>query len=314
MEKKFNIVELAEKLATGEISQNDPSYKKASEALAQMANNNQYQEIAQLVVQYVEDEYNDFDIVNHVFEVKNFALGDEPLFKTHKKGIVAYETAPNAYVPKSENYETEFTMNFTNLGVRPTCLLQDLKTGRIDSLASLIKDAKEARVTKRKAMVWEVLAQTYNATSSKDNYFKGNVLSKEQLDAAINRVRKMTGKRPVIIGDYDLLTQIEGFEGFAALEAVYTEIRDNGLLGMYRGCKLMYLPEILDQVTGESAVPTDKLMVVGEKIGFAGTKGGLIFEQEKDINDMSWSCRIDQRVGQAVTKPEGLAVVHVTDK
>lgn len=314
MEKKMNIVELAEKLATGEISQNDASYKKASEALAKMANAGQYQEIAQLVVQYVEDDYNEFDIIPHIFEVKNFKLGDEPLFKTHKKGIIAYETAPNAYVPKSENYEVEYTMTFTNLGVRPTCLLQDLKTGRVDSLASLIKDAKEARQVKRKAMVWELLAQTYNATSNKDNYFKGNTLTKEALDAAINRVRKQTGKRPIIIGDYDLLTAIEGFDGFQALESVYTEIRNNGLLGMYRGCKLVYLPEILDKVTGESAVPTDKIMVVGEKIGFAGTKGDLIFEQEKDINDMTWNCRIDQRVGHAVTEPKGLAVVHVTDQ
>ena len=83
---------------------------------------------------------------------------------------------------------------------------------------------------------------------------------------------------------------------------------------MYRGCKLVYLPEILDKVTGESIVPTDKIMVVGKKIGYAGTKGDLITEQEKDIDDMSWSCRIDQRIGQVITKPSGLAVVHVTDQ
>lgn len=313
-DKKMNIVELAEKFEKGEISMNDEAYKKASDALAKMANAEQYTEIAQLVTQYIEDDYNEFDIIPEIFEVKNFRLGDEPLFKTHKKGIVAYETAPNAYVPKSENYEVEYTMKFTNLGVRPTCLLQDLKTGRVDSLAALIRDAKEARHTKRMAMVWELLAQTYNATSNKENYFKGNTLTKEILDKAINRVRKKTGMRPIIIGDYDLLTAIEKFEGFSALEPVYTEVRNNGLLGMYRGCKLVYLPEILDKVTGESIVPTDKIMVVGKKIGYAGTKGDLITEQEKDIDDMSWSCRIDQRIGQCITKPYGLAVVHLTDQ
>ena len=313
MENKMNIIELAEKFEKGEISMDDAAYKKASEALAKLANSDRYTEIAQLVVQYVEDSYNEFDIIPLIFDVKNFKLGDEPLFKTHKKGIVAYETAPNAYVPKSENYETEYTMTFTNLGVRPTCLLQDLKTGRVDSLASLIKDAKEARRVKRIEMVWELLAQTYNETANKDNYFAGNTLTKDQLDAAINYVRKKTGKRPVVVGDYDLLTEIEKFEGFTQLEAVYNELRNEGLLGKYRGCHLQYLPEILNKVTGESSVPTDKIMVVGQKIGFAGTKGDLISEQEKNIDDMTWSCRIDQRVGQAVTKPEGLAVVHVTD-
>ena len=313
MENKMNIIELAEKFEKGEISMDDAAYKKASEALAKLANTDKYNEIAQLVVQYVEDSYNEFDIIPVIFDVKNFKLGDEPIFKTHKKGIVAYETAPNAYVPKSENYETEFYMTFTNLGVRPTCLLQDLKTGRVDSLAKLIKDAKEARHDKRIAMVWELLAQTYNGTANKDNYFPTNTLAKEALDAAINYVRKKTGKKPVLIGDFDLLTEIEKFEGFSQLESVYNEVRNNGLLGLYRGCKLQYLPEILDKVTGESTVPTDKIMVVGQKIGFAGTKGELISEQEKNIDDMSWSCRIDQRVGQAITKPEGLAVVHVTD-
>ena len=177
--KKINIIELAEKFEKGEISMNDESYKKASDALAKMANAEQYTEIAQLVTQYIEDTYNEFDVIPVIFETKNFRLGDEPLFKTHKKGIVAYETAPNAYVPKSENYEVEYTMKFTNLGVRPTCLLQDLKTGRVDSLAALIRDAKEARQTKRIAMVWELLAQTYNATQNKENYFKGNNLTKE---------------------------------------------------------------------------------------------------------------------------------------
>lgn len=313
MEKKMDIIELAEKFEKGEISMDDAAYKKASEALAKLANSDRYTEIAQLVTQYIEDSYNEFDIIPVIFDVKNFKLGDEPIFKTHKKGIIAYETAPNAYVPKSENYETEYYMNFTNLGVRPTCLLQDLKTGRVDSLASLIKDAKEARRVKRMEMVWELLAQTYNANANKNNYFPGNTLSKTQLDAAINYVRKKTGKKPILIGDYDLLTQIEEFDGFSQIEEVYKEIRSEGLLGLYRGCKLQYLPEILNKVTGESIVPTDKIMVVGQKIGFAGTKGDLITEQEKNIDDLTWSCRIDQRVGQCITKPNGLAVVHVTD-
>ena len=60
-DKKMNIVELAEKFEKGEISMNDEAYKKASDALAKMANAEQYTEIAQLVTQYIEDDYNEFD-------------------------------------------------------------------------------------------------------------------------------------------------------------------------------------------------------------------------------------------------------------
>lgn len=312
----FNgVLELASKIQDGSIALDDKRLEKAENILAKMfATEDGRMEIASLITEYIEDYYNKFDISPLIFKTKRFKLGEEALFKTHKKGIVAYETAPNAYVPKSQNYETEYTMTFTNLGVRPTALLQDLKTGRLSSLAELIKDGQTAVDEKRMEMVWELLAQTYNATSNKENYFKTNTVNQTSLDAAINRVRKVTGGRPTIIADYDLLTEIEKFDGFKALEPVYNEVRENGLLGMYRGCKLIYLPEIKNPVTQESAVPLDKIMVVGKDIGYAATKGDAIFEQSKDLDDLTWSCRYDKRVGWAITEPRGIAVVHVTDE
>lgn len=313
MEKITNIVELAEKIQSGEISMEDANLKKAQGILAKLASTEEGRmEIAQLIVQNIEDDFNKFDIAPYIFETKKFALGDEALFKTHKKGIVAYTTAPNAYVPKSQNYETEFSMDFENLGVRPTCLLQDLKTGRVDSLASLISGGKEAVELERMKAVYTLLAQTYNATQNEDNYFVSNTVNKATLDAAINRVRKKVGGRPVIIGDYDLMTQIENFDGFKGIEDFYKEIKAHGVLGTYRGCKLIYLPEILNPVTGESIVPTDKIMVVGQKIGYAASKGEPVAEQEKNIDDMTWSARYDKRVGYVVTKPAGMCVISIS--
>jgi hypothetical protein len=303
---------LAEKLARGEISSTDTKVEEASKIIAKMAKTSEgRQELAEIVKIALEDSYNKFDIIPLLFDVKHFKLGDKPMFKTHKKGIVAYWTAPNAYVPKSQNYDTEIFMQFEGLGVRPACLLSDLKTGRVDSFASLIADGKEAMELAIYQKVYELLAQVYNAAGeAKENQVATNELTKDALDKAINQVRKQVGGAPTIIADYDLCTKIEGFEGFT--EIALEEIRNHGLLGKYRGCNIVYLPEILNPVTQESIVPTDKLFVVGRKVGIYGDYADMDFMEEVDINDKSWNCRLDKEMGLAITKPEGIYLVNIT--
>lgn len=313
MENTKGLLMLAEKLAKNEVSSTDPKMVEASKLIAEMAKTEEGRtELAEIVKIALEDAYNKFDIIPLLFETRHFALGDKPMFKTHKKGIKAYWTAPNSYVPKSQNYETEIFMQFEGLGVRPECLLSDLKTGRVDSLASLVADGREALEMAIYHKVYELLAQVYNETgSAKNQQTTTNALTKDALDAAINQVRKKVGGAPTIIADYDICTQIEGFEGFT--EIAMEEIRNHGLLGKYRGCNIVYLPEIVDPVTQKSIVPTDKLFVVGRKIGYWGDYHDMDFMQETSINDKSWNCRIDKECGACIVKPEGLHVITLTD-
>lgn len=313
MEKVNGLVMLAEKLAKNEISSNDPKMVEASKLIAKMATTEKGRdELAEIVKVALEDSYNKFDIIPLLFDTKHFNLGDKPMFKTHKKGIRAYWTAPNSYVPKSQNYETEIFMQFESLGVRPECLLSDLKTGRVDSFGALISDARDAMETAIYQKIYELLAQTYNVTGSASGSQASvsNTLTKTVLDNAINQVRKKVGGAPTIIGDYDLCSQIEGFDGFSyiALE----EIRNTGILGKYKGCNIVYLPEILDPVTQKSIVPTDKLFIVGRKIGVYGDYNDMDMMQEININDKSWNCRLDKEMGACITKPEGIFCITVT--
>lgn len=307
------LVMLAEKMARNEVSSSDAAVVEASKIIANMFKTEEgRQELAEVVKIALEDSYNKFDIIPLLFETKHFNLGDKPMFKTHKKGIKAYWTAPNAYVPKSQNYDTEIFMQFEALGVRPECLISDLKTGRVDSLASLIADGREALELAILHKVYELLAQVYNeaGTAADQHTTATNALTKEAVDAAINQVRKKVGGAPTLIGDYDLCTEIESFEGFT--EIAQEEIRTHGLLGKYRGCNIVYLPEILDPTTQESIVPTDKLFVVGRKIGVYGDYNDMDFMQETNINDKSWNCRIDKELGFCITKPEGIHLITVT--
>ncbi|WP_270324970.1 HK97-fold major capsid protein [[Eubacterium] hominis] len=306
------VVSVGDKVRLGTIDQNDEKIEAAEEILKEIFETEDGRtELATEIKSYIEDKYYKFNFADYVFEKRRFKVTDIPTFKTHKKGIIAYKTAPDSYVPKSENYETEFTMNFVNMGVRPTAQLIDLKTGRISALSELINDAYEAMNTLTIKESLDCLSQTFNATVNKDNFVETNTVNKAALDKMINRVRKKTLKRPTIIGNYDLLTQIEAFPEYKGMEPVYNEIRKDGLLGMYRGCKLVYVPDIEDPVTHKPLFPEDRIMIVSEKVGFFATQGEMQSEQEKDINDNSWSCRIDQRYGLLVTHPEGLAVIKI---
>lgn len=307
------LIALAEKLDNGEISSNDAKVVEASKLIAKMAQTEEgRQELAEIVKLALEDTYNSFNIIPLLFENKHFKLGEKPMFKTHKKGIVAYWTAPNAYVPMSRNYETEIFMQFEGLGVRPECYLSDLKTGRVDSFGSLIKDGKEAIELAILKRVYELLAQVYNETGeASENHTATNALTKEALDKAINKVRKKVGGAPTLIADYDLCTVIESFEGFS--EIAQEEVRTYGLLGKYRGCNIVYLPEILDPVTQESIVPTNKMFVVGKKIGYAGDYAEMDMMQDTFMDDKSWQVRIDKECGFCIVKPEGIHVIEVTD-
>ena len=304
---------LAEKLDSGEVSVNDTNIVEASKVIAKMAQTEEgRQELAEIVKVALEDSYNSFNIIPLLFETKHFKLGERPMFKTHKKGIVAYWTAPNAFVPMSRNYETEIFMQFESLGVRPECYLSDLKTGRVDSFGSLIRDGKEALEMAIYEKVYELLAQVYNASGdAAANHTATNTLTKEALDKAINQVRKKVGGAPTIIADYDLCTKIEGFEGFT--EIALEEVRNHGLLGKYRGCNIVYLPEILNPVTQESIVPTDKLFVVGRKIGYYGDYHEMDMMQDTYMDDKSWQVRIDKECGMCIVRPEGIHVIEITE-
>lgn len=312
---QFNdIMIVAEKLANGSVSSADKEIKQCQQIVAEMMKTEDGRiQLAEIIEIALVDAYNKFDLAPYIFDKKHFEYGDKPVFKTHKKGIKAYWSAPNSYIPKSENYSTEITMTFESLGVRPTALLSDLKTGRIDSLAQLMSDGQEALTNALYEKVYRVLAQTYNSTKNADNFATTNALNGDTLKKAVNHVRKKVGGNPVIIGDFDLCSVIETFDGYADNEHVQDELREQGYLGKFKGCPIFYLPEILDPVTQKSIVPTNKLFVVGRTIGDMADYGTPDTLQEIDINDKSWSSRTDMEVGFVVTKPEGLYVIEVTD-
>jgi hypothetical protein len=311
-ENTLNFMEIAEKYVKGELSYNDDRLKKAQDFLAELASTEDgRQEIAETIAIYLDQNFNKFDIAPYLCTYRNFNLGDKPEFRLKKKGIKAYWIAPNSSTPKSRNYQETLTMEFDSLSVRPEAMIDELKAGRIQGFAELVRDAKQAMVDAIAGQVFTILGQVYNETGiGKDNYKEDtSALSQTSLNTALDNIFYKTGVRPVIIGDMLLTNQIRDFDGYT--EDIKTQITRTGVLGAYRGSIILPLPEILDPVTGKSLVPTNRLYIASSKIGYAGTYGTAKAGQETSIEDWSWNARIDKEWGMTVTDPKGLQVIEV---
>lgn len=307
----LNFMEIAELYSKGKIGVNDSRIKEAEKFLAELASTEDgRQEIADVIGMYIDLNFNKFDIAPYLFTYRNFNLGDKPEFRLKKKGIKAYWIAPNSATPKSRNYQEVLNMEFDSISVRPECLLDELKTGRIQSFAELLADAQDAIRNGIIGKVFTLLNQVYNETNTPDLYHKDTTaLSQTTLDNAIDLVFYKTGVMPTIIGDMLLVNQIYGFPNYSP--ETQEEIRKTGKLGVYRGATILAVPEVLDPVTNKSLVPKNRLYIVSSKIGYAGTYGDAKTGQETNINDWTWNARIDKEWGATVTDPKGLYVIEV---
>lgn len=307
----INYMELAEMLARGEVSEKDSRVQEAEKFLKELASTEDgRQEIAETIALYIDTNFNKFDIAPYLTENKAFRLGDKPEFRLKKKGIKAYWIAPNSSTPKSRNYQEVLSMEFDSLSVRPEVLIDELKAGRIGSLADLVRDSETAMRNAIAGKVFTILGQVYNETKNAEYFAQDTTsLAKATLDTAIDKIFYKTGKKPVIIGDMMLTNQIMGFEGFT--EEAKEEIRKTGKIGVYRGATILALPEVLDEATGQPIVPQNRLYIVSSKIGYSATYGDSKSGQESSLEDWTWNARIDKEWGMTVTEPQGLYVVEV---
>lgn len=306
------LFEIAEKLKNREISADSKEVKDIENILMEMASTEDGRtEIAEVIGVYLQEQMNKIDIAPLITDSKHFNFGDRPEFRLKKKGIKAYWIAPNSSTPKSKNYQETLNMDFETLSVRPECLLDELKAGRISSLQELLADGQEALRTAIVEKVFTILGQVYNEQGAGKGFITvcTTGIDKASLEKAIDAVTYRTGKNAVILGDKTLTNQIMGFDGFAP--EANEEIRKNGTLGYFRGARIIGVNDVYDEALGKSLVPKDRLFIVSDKIGYSATYGDVKTGQENSIEDWSWNARVDMEWGIAVTNPKGIQVIQV---
>ncbi len=168
-----------------------------------------------------------------------------------------------------------------------------------------------------------VINTLYNAikTATGVKYFAENAgIQKTAVDDVLKKVRR--NGRPAIAGDFSVVSQINGFQGFGIAapngysDAALEEIRNSGLLGMYAGSPVVELPNQYDftklNATGDNfelQLPEGMLFVIPQGQGAVSPlqvvqRGDLMSATGFDVTTGTEITRFDLEIGAGVPKGE----------
>ena len=174
----------------------------------------------------------------------------------------------------------------------------------------------QVRVQIRNKAAKYVVETVYNAIKNAKGvkyFFEGAGMTKTGVDGVIANVRRF-GK-PTVSGDYALISQFNGFAGYAGVtptvngisEAVMKEIHDTGLMGVYNGAVLSEIPNAYDLTTlnktgdnFETLLPAGLGFVMpagGQSPIYTVTRGGLTSMSGNDVTTGQLISRFDLEVG-----------------
>lgn len=200
------------------------------------------------------------------------------------------------------------------------------------NLTQISEGMEQVKVDIHNKAVHYVIATLYeeikNATGVK--YFaETNGITKQALDDVLRKVRR-NGK-PGIVGDYSVVSQINGFQGYADnapnahSDVALEEIRNSGFLGMYSGSPIMEIPNQYNRQklneegdNYETILPEGLLFVIPQgNNGFYPLqivqRGDLMSATGFDVVTGSELTRFDMEIGAGVAFPDAIGLISDTN-
>ena len=143
------------------------------------------------------------------------------------------------------------------------------------------------------ARVFLALSSVWSAVNTPSNYTSvGGALTATALKNAIDAVNQNTSGVKAVVGTRAALTPITTFgagwtDGSGTSQPVPDNIREimaTGFLGTYYGARIIALDQVYDNPEDYNPLlPTDKVLVIGDKVGEFITYGDV---RTKDYQDM----------------------------
>lgn len=238
-------------------------------------------------------------LVNRFINTDTVGFNDRVLVK-ETKGLKAYFMARGGYIEASElhsevtevprdmigahvyEFEDKFLTNFSETA-------QDLRNACVQRI--------DAEVNRR---VHTVLATAIDAASP--YYLDGPSIDKAVLDQAIREVRDASRTGEVVIwGRSTTVDQIMDFDGFG--NETQEEIRQKGILGVYRGAPIVQLKNYTDE-DDVAFIPANELWVTSRDMGKFAFFGGLQSKEYSEQDNWYWHYVARRDSGCLVHKPE----------
>lgn len=205
------------------------------------------------------------------------------IFIKETKGMKAFFMARGGYIEASQLVSEVSEMPRDMIGAHVSEFEDKFKTNFAESaqnLRSLAVTRLDAEVNRR---VRTVLAE---AIPSGPYYISAAGVAQTSVNAAIRAVRDETKSgQVVIVGRATMVDQITDFTGFS--NETLEEIRQRGVLGVYRGAKIISLKNYKDE-DDLPFIPANEMWIMGRDTGKAAFYGGLQSKEFSESDNWYW--------------------------
>lgn len=236
-------------------------------------------------------------LVDSWVETDRVGFNDRSFIK-EARGLKAFWMARGGYIDASEMTSDVSEMPRDMLGVHVWEFEDKFLTSFAQSaqtLRDLAVQRMDAEVNRR---IHTVLAEAVTGS----NLISAAGVAKASLDAAIRQVRDASKSgQIVVVGRSTMVDQITDFDGFS--NETQEEIRLKGVLGVYRGAKIVTLKNYKDE-DDEAFIPENEMWVMGRDSGKVTFYGGLQSKEFSELDNWVWHYLARRDSGLMIHHPE----------
>ena len=262
-------------------------------------------EIAELIVQLVNDEVNVTDPTPFMVETTNSAFGDQLLWQEFYGDLRVTRRAYGSKALSQRLQVREWGVETTMKEIAMELPLEEIASGRM-SASQAVDAMAQAVVRYKAAFVCDsvdagVPAATNDRTGKVGYTLRYSGLTADNLGKAIDGLRD-DADTPTIFGRHIALhPAIRGFTGFSDLQLREFEVR--GQAGAFLGAPLVTLADRYSKMFGGHNLRTDRVYITG------GTKGAVMVDT--DVSFMNYA-EVSAKEGVFTTgfRFEGGILVH----
>lgn len=304
------IVEVCSQVMKNPAQVNNEDYQKAVEVIKELSSKKDPMsmfELGQLVGFLVDDKFTQSvnQYVDAIADVKRVADGDKAEFKMQKGQVTALWQAKGSTAQRTMVGTAYKVVETDEISCAPAVELEQLQNGQID-FTSVVNDAAQQMENKFIKQIetviyafWSTLASPYFASAN------GVTSAIDPLITAVSRLGS-----PVVMGDIALAQKfvtLAGFNNFVA-DSIATQFHQTGLIGNYRGAKIMQLNNPLTLETDMSTTLLDKGYSYILPAGADSTKRPLKLVFEGDVQTFETKYAQSRVLEVAMYKKVGVAL------
>lgn len=235
-------------------------YQKAQDFIRELASTpkpDNLWEIAQIVGFLVDDKLmqNLNQYVDLIADVKRVDLGDKAMFKIQRGKVTALWQAKGSTAQRSMVGTEYTTLETDELSAAPSIEMELLQNGQID-FTEVVNDAAEAMEA---AFVKQIQSVIYAYWSNLNSPWfasaNGVTSAIDPLITAISRIGS-----PLIVADIAACQKFVSLSGFNNIvaDSIAEEFHRTGVIGSYRGGKILQLANPLENDTDMTTTVLDK--------------------------------------------------------